>query len=74
MDYYKWDNQKNEKLKAEHDIGFEKVVMHIERGDVLRIYLIILDRKNIQMNKLLWLRLINTLTLFHLLSPRKVNS
>ncbi len=35
MDYYKWDNQKNERLKAERGISFEQIVMHIERGDVL---------------------------------------
>ena len=35
MDYYKWDNQKNESLKAERGISFEQVVMHIEQGDVL---------------------------------------
>ena len=35
MDYYKWDFQKNEKLKAERGISFEQIVMHIERGDVL---------------------------------------
>jgi uncharacterized DUF497 family protein len=38
MDYYKWDNRKNEKLKAERGIGFEQVVMHIERGDVLDLF------------------------------------
>jgi uncharacterized DUF497 family protein len=38
MDYYKWDNQKNEKLKAERGIGFERVVMHIERGDILDLF------------------------------------
>jgi uncharacterized DUF497 family protein len=38
MDYYKWDNQKNEKLKAERGVGFERVVMHIERGDVLDLF------------------------------------
>ena len=38
MDYYKWDNQKNERLKAERGIGFEQVVMHIERGDVLDLF------------------------------------
>lgn len=38
MDYYKWDIQKNEKLKAERGIGFERVVMHIERGDVLDLF------------------------------------
>ena len=35
MDYYKWDNQKNESLKAERGISFEQVVIHIEQGDVL---------------------------------------
>ena len=35
MDYYKWDFQKNEKLKAERGISFEQIVMHIEHGDVL---------------------------------------
>jgi hypothetical protein len=35
MDYYKWDNQKNEGLKAERGISFQQIVMHIERGDVL---------------------------------------
>ena len=35
MDYYKWDFQKNETLKAERGISFEQIVMHIERGDVL---------------------------------------
>jgi uncharacterized DUF497 family protein len=38
MDYYKWDNQKNERLKTERGIGFEQVVMHIERGDILDIF------------------------------------
>ena len=35
MDYYKWDNLKNERLKAERGISFQQIVMHIERGDVL---------------------------------------
>ena len=35
MDYYKWDNLKNESLKAERGISFEQVVIHIEQGDVL---------------------------------------
>ena len=35
MDYYKWDFQKNEKLKVDRGISFEQIVMHIERGDVL---------------------------------------
>jgi uncharacterized DUF497 family protein len=38
MDYYKWDFQKNEKLKIERGISFEQVVMHIERGDVLDLF------------------------------------
>lgn len=35
MDYYKWDNQKNEALKTERGISFEQIVIHIEQGDVL---------------------------------------
>ena len=38
MDYYKWDYQKNVKIKAERGISFEQVVMHIERGDVLDLF------------------------------------
>jgi uncharacterized DUF497 family protein len=38
MEYYKWDIEKNEKLKSERGISFEQVVMHIERGDVLDIF------------------------------------
>ncbi len=37
MDYYKWNHEKNDKLKAERGISFEQVVMHIERGDLLDI-------------------------------------
>lgn len=37
MDYYKWDKEKNERLKAERGISFEQITMHIERGDVLDI-------------------------------------
>lgn len=37
MEYYKWDPQKNEKLKVDRGISFEQIVMHIERGDVLDI-------------------------------------
>jgi len=37
MDHYKWDKEKNEKLKIERDLSFEQVTMHIERGDVLDI-------------------------------------
>ncbi len=37
MDHYKWDKEKNEKLKIERGISFEQVTMHLERGDVLDI-------------------------------------
>ena len=35
--YFAWDEAKNEKLKRERGIGFEEVVFHIERGDLLDI-------------------------------------
>ncbi len=38
MDYYQWDQEKNEQLKAERGISFDQVVMHIERADVLDVY------------------------------------
>ena len=37
MKYFAWEEAKNERLKAERGIGFEEVVFHIERGDVLDI-------------------------------------
>jgi len=37
MAYYKWNHEKNESLKAERDIGFEQVILHIERGDVIDV-------------------------------------
>ena len=37
MKHFAWDEAKNEKLKAEREIGFEEIVFHIERGDVLDI-------------------------------------
>ncbi|MBW1676865.1 MAG: BrnT family toxin [Deltaproteobacteria bacterium] len=37
MDYYRWNHEKNLKLKAERGISFEQAVMHIERGDVLDV-------------------------------------
>ncbi len=37
LDYYKWNYEKNLKLKAERGISFEQVVMHIERGDILDV-------------------------------------
>ena len=37
MLYYKWNGEKNEQLKLQRGIGFEQIVMHIEKGDVLEI-------------------------------------
>lgn len=37
MKYFVWDDSKNEKLKAERGIGFEDIVFHIERGDLLDV-------------------------------------
>jgi uncharacterized DUF497 family protein len=34
---YEWDPQKNEWLKAERDISFEKIVFHLARGDVWKL-------------------------------------
>jgi uncharacterized DUF497 family protein len=33
--YFTWDEAKNDKLKAERGVGFEEIVFHIERGDLL---------------------------------------
>jgi uncharacterized DUF497 family protein len=33
--YFGWDDDKNAKLKAERGIGFEEIVFHMERGDLL---------------------------------------
>jgi len=38
MDYYRWDPEKNQRLKADRGIGFERVVMHIGSGDLLAVY------------------------------------
>ena len=35
--YLAWDDAKNAKLKADRGIGFEDVVFHIERGDLLDV-------------------------------------
>jgi len=35
--YFAWDEAKNEKLKAERGVGFEEIVFHIARGDLLDI-------------------------------------
>ena len=37
MKYFDWDDAKNAKLRAERGIGFEEIVFHIERGDLLDI-------------------------------------
>jgi len=36
-EYVAWDDPKNAKLRKERGIGFEDVVFHIERGDLLDI-------------------------------------
>ena len=38
MDYYQWDPDKNEWLKAERGVSFDQVVMHIEGDDLLDVY------------------------------------
>jgi uncharacterized DUF497 family protein len=35
--YFAWDDAKNAKLRKERGIGFEDVVFHIGRGDLLDI-------------------------------------
>jgi uncharacterized DUF497 family protein len=35
--FFDWDDAKNAKLKAERGIGFEEIVFHVERGDLLDI-------------------------------------
>jgi hypothetical protein len=35
--YFSWDDAKNAKLRTDRGIGFEDVVFHIERGDLLDI-------------------------------------
>src|SRR6266545_7153413 len=35
--YFAWDDAKNAKLKADRGIGFEDIVFHIERGDLLDV-------------------------------------
>ena len=37
MTYYKWNHEKNEKLKTERGVGFERIILHIERGDLLDV-------------------------------------
>jgi uncharacterized DUF497 family protein len=35
--YFVWDEAKNAKLRNERGIGFEDIVFHIERGDLVDI-------------------------------------
>jgi predicted DNA binding CopG/RHH family protein len=35
--YFAWDDAKNAKLRADRGIGFEDIIFHIERGDLLDI-------------------------------------
>jgi uncharacterized DUF497 family protein len=35
--FFAWDDAKNAKLRAARGIGFEDIVFHIERGDLLDI-------------------------------------
>ena len=37
MKYFAWNDEKNEKLKAERNVSFEEVVFYIERGYLLDI-------------------------------------
>jgi uncharacterized DUF497 family protein len=37
MTFYKWNHEKNEKLKAERGISFEQVILHIEHGDLIDV-------------------------------------
>lgn len=34
---YRWNHEKNLKLKEERGISFDQAVMHIERGDLLDV-------------------------------------
>ena len=38
MDYYQWNKEKNDRLKEARGISFERIVMHIDQGDVLDLY------------------------------------
>ena len=37
MTDYRWNHDKNERLKAERGVGFEQVMLHIERGDLIDV-------------------------------------
>ncbi len=34
---YEWDSEKNESLKAERNISFEKILFHLSQGDVWKL-------------------------------------
>jgi len=34
---YEWDPEKNEWLKKERNISFEKIIYHLSRGDIWRV-------------------------------------
>jgi hypothetical protein len=34
---YEWDPKKNERLKKERNISFEKIVFHLSQGDIWRV-------------------------------------
>lgn len=38
MKSYKWNRDKNERLKVERGISFEEIVFHIGNGDELSVY------------------------------------
>ena len=37
MKFFDWDDTKNVRLRADRHIGFEDIVFHIERGDLLDV-------------------------------------
>lgn len=38
MHHYQWSAEKNAQLKHERDLGFERIVLRIENGDLLDVY------------------------------------
>lgn len=34
---YEWDPEKNERLRAERNVSFEKILFHLARGDVWKL-------------------------------------
>ena len=34
---FEWDTEKNERLKRQRNISFEKIVFHLSRGDVWKL-------------------------------------